>query len=200
MTLPFTEPSPQRLHQLLDRFQQACLVVWGDLVVDEFLMGEANRISREAPVLILEYQQSEFVPGGGGNTVAGIAALGAKAIPVGFVGQDRSGDALLKMLQARNIDIAGIQRVPDFLTPTKTRVSGAGLHTTRQQIVRIDRGRPHHPSESQITALKDALHSFVAQAHGMVVVDYGFNTVEPGLARRLAAILRPAGKFTVADS
>ena len=82
------------LRALLPRIDGIPIIVLGDFVLDEFAYGDIARVSREAPVLILEYRESRFAPGGGANAVANLAALGARVKPVGRVGRDQAGDAI----------------------------------------------------------------------------------------------------------
>ena len=193
-------PTAARLGRLLDAFPRVRLAVWGDLVLDEFLLGDVRRISREAPVLILEYRSSEAVPGGAANTAANVAALGAHVAPIGLVGDDDGGRRLRAILGRAGAEPAGILPLSGFTTPTKTRVLGAGLHTTRQQIVRIDRGRPYEPPAPVARRLAAAALEAASAADGLVVADYGYGTVQPAAVRRLTRRLRAAGKLVVVDS
>lgn len=179
----------RRLLDLLDRFPEVRLALWGDFVVDEFILGQVNRISREAPVLILDYLGENRVPGGAANTAANIAAVDAVPIPVGVVGDDPSGHALRDILSSRGMDTSAILVRPEVVTPTKTRISGAGLHTTRQQIVRIDRGRPHTLPLSLRRKLAATAGRIAGAGQGLVVGDYGYDTVEPAAVRRLSRTL-----------
>ena len=193
-------PTAARLGRLLDAFPRVRLAVWGDLVLDEFLLGDVRRISREAPVLILEYRSSEAVPGGAANTAANVAALGARVAPIGLVGDDEGGRRLRAILGRAGAEPAGILPLAGFTTPTKTRVLGAGLHTTRQQIVRIDRGRPYDPPAPVARRLAAAALQAASDADGLVVADYGYGTVQPAAVRRLTRRLRAAGKLVIVDS
>jgi rfaE bifunctional protein kinase chain/domain len=190
----------RRLLAILGRFSRVRLGLWGDLVVDEFIDGQVNRISREAPVLILDYLRSHHLPGGAANTAANIAAAGAKVMPVGVVGDDSSGRQLLGVLDSCGVDTSEILVVPGLHTPTKTRVSGAGLHTTRQQIVRIDRGEPHRLSPGDRRRLAKASARIAGSTDGLVVGDYGYDTVDPGAVRRLARTVSKIGKLVAVDS
>src|ERR1700752_3058690 len=96
------------LREIIDRFKNKRVVVFGDLVADVFVYGEISRISREAPVLILNRRETQVVPGGGANAIHNIAALGAKPIPVGLVGDDSEGDQLLRYFADLRIDTRGI--------------------------------------------------------------------------------------------
>ena len=176
----------RRLLALVDRFPQVRLALWGDFVVDEFLLGTVNRISREAPVLILDYLGEHRVPGGAANTAANIAAMDATPVPVGVVGDDAPGHALRDLLAASGMETSAILLRPEVVTPTKTRISGAGLHTTRQQIVRIDRGSPHCLAPALRRRLAGTAAELAGECDGLVVGDYGYDTVEPAGVRRLA--------------
>src|SRR6266513_4063032 len=96
------------LADLIRRFQNRRVVVFGDLVADVFMYGEISRISREAPVLILKHRETQIVPGGGANAIHNLWALGAKPLPVGLVGDDAEGQQLLKHFSDLGIDISGI--------------------------------------------------------------------------------------------
>ncbi|HKQ63179.1 MAG TPA: PfkB family carbohydrate kinase, partial [Candidatus Polarisedimenticolaceae bacterium] len=128
------------LTALVRAFRGRTVAVLGDLVVDEFVHGDIARISREAPVLILEHARTVVVPGGGGNSAANLRALGARPIPIGVVGRDEAGRSLLAALRRRGIPTWGIVVASGWATPTKSRILAGGVHTRRQQIVRLDRG------------------------------------------------------------
>jgi len=181
----------RRLLAVVDRFPTVRLAVWGDFVVDEFLLGQVNRISREAPVLILDYLEEQRVPGGAANTAANIAALDAVPVPVGVVGDDTAGHALRDIMARRGMDVGAVLVRPEVTTPTKTRIAGAGLHTTRQQIVRIDRGTPHALTPYLRRKLATTAAELSRDCAGLVVGDYGYESVEPAAVRRLARELRP---------
>src|SRR5512138_2854438 len=108
-----------RLGDIIDRFKGKRIVVVGDLVADVFVYGEISRISREAPVLILNHRETQVVPGGGANAIHNIWALGAKPIPVGVVGDDAEGRQLLKQFSKLGIDINAIVVAKSHRTPSK---------------------------------------------------------------------------------
>jgi len=81
---------PARLLELIDGFARIRTAIFGDLIVDEFIYGDIARVSREAPVLILNYDSTEIVPGGAGNAATNVAALGGSAVAVGVTGRDRA--------------------------------------------------------------------------------------------------------------
>src|ERR1700752_2290156 len=95
------------LRSIIDRFKGKRVVVFGDLVADVFLYGEISRISREAPVLVLNHRETQIVPGGGANAVHNLWALGAKTAPVGLVGDDAAGSLLFEYFSNLGIDVSG---------------------------------------------------------------------------------------------
>src|SRR5271157_713444 len=115
MTMPTFERSA--LLALVERFPRQRVIMLGDLVADESVYGEIMRVSREAPVLILKEREKQVLPGGGANAANNLAALGAKVTPVGVVGKDETGDALLHYFRARHITTRHIVRLPGYLTP-----------------------------------------------------------------------------------
>src|SRR5215475_6705325 len=131
-----------RLRDIIDRFKAKRIVVVGDLVADVFVYGEISRVSREAPVLILNHRETQVVPGGGANAIHNLAALGAKPLPVGLVGDDAEGQQLLDFFSKLRIDISGISVTKSYRTPTKMRILAGAVHSQRQQIVRLDTGGP----------------------------------------------------------
>jgi rfaE bifunctional protein kinase chain/domain len=175
-----------RLTGLVHGLSGRRVAVLGDLVADEFVYGDIERISREAPVPILAHRRTDVVPGGGGNAVLNLRALGARPIPVGVVGRDEAGRRLLEAFKSAGIPRAGIRREPGYQTPSKRRILAGGVHTRRQQVVRVDRGGPGGdlPAASR-AALRRTLRETVKRADGLLVADYGYGAAAPGLVRNL---------------
>src|SRR5881409_944523 len=107
------------LHDIIERFKSKRVVVFGDLVADVFVYGEISRISREAPVLVLNHRETQMVPGGGANAIHNLWGLGAKPIPVGLVGDDAEGQQLIQYFSNLGIDISGISVAKSYRTPSK---------------------------------------------------------------------------------
>src|SRR5215813_14006283 len=98
-----------RLKKIVESFPKIIVTVVGDLVADEFVFGEISRVSREAPVLILNHRERTVVPGGGANAVYNLADLGVNVLPVGVVGDDEPGRMLLQRFRQKHIPLSGIQ-------------------------------------------------------------------------------------------
>lgn len=178
-----------RYAELIGRFPSARVVVAGDLIADEFLYGRVERVSREAPVLILKYDTTEIVPGGAGNAANNVVALGARVKVVGTVGYDDAGRRLLDALPSR-ANTRGVVRVRGYVTPVKTRVLAGGVHSAKQQVVRIDRTGPALTLRQHAAAVRrveDALAAALATADAVIVSDYGSGVYTPELIARAEA-------------
>lgn len=162
-----------RLLQLLGAFNQARVLVVGDLTLDEFLTGQVERISREAPVLILRHESTRQVPGGGANAIFNLAKLGAQVMAVGLVGSDSQGGALRQIFDQAGIDTQGILCDGDRPTVTKTRISGHARQSVTQQIVRIDRKADTIPADIYQSQLASYIRDHAAIVDAIVCSDYG---------------------------
>ncbi|PSP18469.1 MAG: D-glycero-beta-D-manno-heptose-7-phosphate kinase [Cyanobacteria bacterium QS_8_64_29] len=163
----------ERLSALLAAFSRVRVLVVGDLTLDEFVTGQVDRLSREAPVLILNHERTEQIPGGGANATYNLAQLGGQVAAVGLVGADSQGQALRQLLAAAGVDTSGILEARDRPTVTKTRIAGHARQSVTQQIVRLDRTAHHWPQpevEAQIVAgiqhQRDAVDAVVCSDYG----------------------------------
>jgi rfaE bifunctional protein kinase chain/domain len=194
-----TKPSPERLVALIAGFRGRRVAVLGDYVCDEFVHGDIARVSREAPVLILEQTKVDLVPGGAGNAVANLRALEAQPIPVGVVGRDEAGTRLVALFRKLGVETKGIAAEHDYGTPTKSRILAGGVHTRRQQIVRVDSGQRHGSLKPEVTSrLLARLARALQDAEGLLIADYGYGVATPPLFR--AARTRLTGKIVTVDS
>ncbi len=174
-----------RLLELISCFGQKRIMVLGDLVADEFVTGEITRVSREAPVLILAKRHGEILPGGGANAATNIAALGAKAAPVGVLGNDHAAKALVGQFRAAKMDVSGIVRAGDVATTTKTRFLAGWTHTTAQQVLRVDQMHSEPLSEEVMQAVKRKALEEAKKCSAILLSDYGGGIVTPELVREL---------------
>src|SRR6516162_6553540 len=179
------------LRELINRFNGKRVVVFGDLVADIFVYGEISRISREAPVLVLNHRETQIVPGGGANAIHNLWALGANPIPIGVVGDDAEGRQLLEYFSERGIDIGGITVAKSYRTPSKTRILAGAVHSQRQQIVRLDSGATLQDDKTRSDAERK-LKAALRDAAGLLVSDYGYGLVLPQFVSRIRKTSIPA--------
>ncbi|HEX5216119.1 MAG TPA: PfkB family carbohydrate kinase [Vicinamibacterales bacterium] len=178
-----------RYRQLLSRFAGARIVVAGDLVADEFVYTRIDRVSREAPVLILKHDRSETLAGGAGNAAANATALGGRVEIIGAVGRDDVGTRLLEALPVRAAT-RGVVRARGYITPIKTRILAGGIHSAKQQVVRIDRAGGRL-SPLVLRKIETTLARAIGRADAMIISDYGLGSITPALWARALAAARP---------
>jgi D-glycero-beta-D-manno-heptose-7-phosphate kinase len=186
-----------RLLSLVAGFGGRRVLVVGDLIADEFIYGEVSRVSREAPVLILKYDATGVVPGGAGNAACNVASLGARTLLSGMVGRDAEGRRLLSTFP-RAVDTRQVVRARQYRTPVKTRILAGGIHSAKQQVVRIDRETDWPLSEHVSHAFAKKLVSALAHCDAVLLSDYGSGLVTPELAAAIRRALdRRAGGRTI---
>ena len=194
-------PDAARLKSIVQSFPGVSITVLADLMADEFVYGEISRVSREAPVLILRHRERTVLPGGGGNAVMNLASLGVKVFPVGVVGNDDPGELLMERFRKERIPTDGITRLKGQITTTKTRILAGTSHSSRQQVVRVDReavvlsdGQP--ATKQLVRAVSDQS----AKADALLVSDYGYGAATPAILRAIRAKAREARKPITLDS
>lgn len=190
----------EELLSILDEMEGQRILVLGDVVADIYLTGSITRISREAPVLVLEQQQEVVVPGGAANVVNNIATLGGSVFAVGLLGHDSGGAGLKEALQKNGAHLEGL--LTDEARPTiaKTRIIAGGRATVSQQIVRVDR-ECHEPlTEVHERELLKYVKSVLPRMQGLVLSDYGSGTVTPKLKKALIRYAREHGIPSMVDS
>jgi rfaE bifunctional protein kinase chain/domain len=181
-----------RLLSLLDAFPARRIAVIGDLIADEFIYGRVARVSREAPVLILQYDSTQILPGGAGNAANNVAALGGRTQIVGLTGKDEAGKRLHASLG--HVNTRGLLSPQGYCTPVKTRILAGGVHTAKQQIVRIDRVvSTECDAKSRATFTRAALKA-AADCDAILMSDYGTGLVTPELATALSNAAAARGK------
>ena len=185
-----------RLLALLAASRGRRVVVLGDLIADEFVSGRIARVSREAPVLILEYDKTEIVPGGAGNAANNVATLGGQVTLVALAGRDDAGRRTLAAFPAR-VDRRSIVRPAGYRTPVKTRILAGGVHSAKQQVVRVDRFTRDAVGDNAREAWLRAARRALKGADAVLVSDYGSGLITPQVVDALVAPLRRQGRLRV---
>jgi rfaE bifunctional protein kinase chain/domain len=176
------------LTEIVGGFSQKHVVVIGDVIADQFIYGEISRVSREAPVFILRHEHTETTPGGAGNCAANLASLGAQVSLVSVVGDDEAGRILLQRLRDYGVNTDGVFVANERRTTTKVRVLAGQIHSTRQQVIRIDYdGGPELGPKLQ-HELRAAVTKAVAAADAVIVSDYNYGVAAP----EIGAVVREA--------
>jgi rfaE bifunctional protein kinase chain/domain len=172
----------KRFGEIVSTFSQKRLLVIGDTIADRFVYGEISRVSREAPVFILRHEHTETTPGGAANCAANLAALGAKVALVSVLGNDEPGKLLLDKLKTSGIDSHGIVVSAERTTTTKVRVLAGQVHSTRQQVIRIDYESEPALSSDERTRLEQHLREELDPADAVIISDYNYGVVDAQVA------------------
>ncbi len=171
-----------RLAEIVNTFSQKRLLVIGDTIADRFVYGEISRVSREAPVFILRHEHTETTPGGAANCAANLAALGAKVALISVIGDDEPGRVLLDKLETAGIDCHGLAVSSERTTTTKMRVLAGQVHSTRQQVIRIDYDSEPALATDEREQLKVRLSEEIGKADAVIISDYNYGVVDVTLA------------------
>jgi rfaE bifunctional protein kinase chain/domain len=176
------------------------ILVVGDIILDEYLTGKAARMSREAPVPVLEFESRQLIPGGAANPAANIVALGSKAIQVGVIGADTAGTNVRQVLQARGIDTNCL--IIDSTRPTTVKMrllAQMGLRFP-QQVARMDtlsREPINGNIEQQIMAIIDRE---IGGVKAILLSDYHTGLLTPGLVEGIRQRGERANVLLTADA
>ena len=175
----------ERLISVVKRFPGLRIVVVGDAIADQFVYGAISRVSREAPVFILRHEQTETVPGGAANCAANLASLGAAVSLTAVVGTDAAGRALLEKLELAGVDCRGVLVADDLQTTTKVRILAGQLHSTRQQVIRIDYEGTRLTSDQLHAELRAHALESADAADAIVISDYNYGVANAETADAL---------------
>lgn len=177
----------------LSTFKPSILVV-GDLMIDHYLWGSAERISPEAPVQVVDVANETTVLGGAGNVVNNLVTMGAKVGVASAIGDDDNGEELTRMLKGIGVDTGALVTQAGRKTSKKSRVIAAN-----QQILRYDK-ESKDPIEAQSVArLLDAARGMVERYDVIILSDYGKGVITPELSQGIIALARENGKKVLVD-
>ena len=184
----------------LKKFNKINILIIGDMVADVYLKGNISRVSREAPVLVLEHAGEKVVPGGAANVVHNVATLGGQAFAVGLIGNDKAGGGLRDILNDKNVETTGLIVEENRPTITKTRIIAGGSATVSQQIVRIDQEMKspilNQTEESFINILKQVIDKIDA----VVLSDYGSGMLSDKIRSFIIESCQEKNIKTIVDS
>ncbi len=188
---PWTQQDQESALSALDRAPELRILVVGDLMVDQYLLGGVDRISPEAPVPILRATERDRRPGGAANVALNLRALGCKVTLSGIIGDDEIGQHLLANLENSGIDNPGIVAHPGRPTTLKTRIMSGGQHLLRVD-EEVDTDLSHADSQPLLSAIKACLD---AQPHDAILLeDYDKGALSPVV---IAGILEEAKKRAI---
>lgn len=179
---------------LVDHFDQCRILVIGDMMIDEYVWGEVDRISPEAPVQIVSVTKESYTLGGAGNVVNNLVSLGAKVRVAGIIGDGVHGELLVKRFGDLGVDTGGIVREPGRPTTRKTRIIAASQH-----VLRIDRETREPVSGRAFDRISRFIEAEIPNSDAILISDYGKGLITASLMRRIVELARLHEKVTLAD-
>lgn len=190
----------ERLLKLIPALAGCRVVVVGDLFLDEYVVGRAARLSREAPIPVLEFVRRFCLPGGAANPAHNVVALGGQASVVGVVGDDAEGQRLMAALKDIAVDTTGVAIDPHRPTTLKTRILAEGTLVFPQQVARVDRQERAPVAGAVEDALIEHLATLIPQADAVLVSDYRSGVVTPRLVEACLNLAWRYGRLTAVDT
>ena len=174
-----------RLMDILDKFENMKIAVIGDMMLDDYIIGEVTRISPEAPVPVVNVKEERFVLGGGANVLNNLSSLSCRCYSFGVVGDDSNGNRLLNELKKGNIDTVGVVIAEDRPTIVKRRIIAQ-----HQQLLRLD-----WEDKKDITLYHEELiiknlNSHIDELDAIILSDYDKGVLTPTLAKKIIEMAR----------
>lgn len=177
------------------------ILVIGDLALDEMIYGDTERISREAPVLILQHTHTNLILGGASNAAHNASKLnGGQVSVVGVLGEDYQAQQLISAFEAANVNTKYLVKDKDRKTVTKTRISGSCSQSITQQIVRIDR-QTNAPISSEVEQkILNLLEAAILEHDAIILSDYHIGTLTQKIIDKTIELANKHNKIVVVDA
>lgn len=184
----------------ITKLKKPKVLVVGDVAIDEMIYGNTERISREAPVLILRHTQTKIILGAASNAAHNISALnGGKVSVIGTYGEDYYGSVLLEAFAKAKVDTSYMVKTTERPTTVKTRISGSCSQSVTQQIVRIDRESKEWLSEETEDKVCKSIEKAIPNFDAIILSDYHLGTLTDKVIKTTVDTAKKHGKIVVAD-
>jgi len=185
----------ETLKKYIDKFAETRILVLGDIIMDEYIWGNVNRISPEAPVPVVEVEQETKMLGGAANVIRNMATLGAKPVLCGVVGDDNTGEEILSAMAHMGLNTDGVISERGRPTSIKSRIVAHN-----QQVVRFDRESRAEARPESIQKLLDYIGENIDTIDAIVISDYGKGLISGRLMMGMRELCQSAsgGKIIMA--
>lgn len=187
------------LIRLVESFGGKRVLLVGDLILDRYIYGDAERISPEAPVPVLRKRHDEERVGGAGSVAANLRALGIDVVCCGVVGLDDAGHRIRALLESQRVGTRGVLALPDRPTTAKTRFVGLAQHRHRQQLMRVDEEVTRPVSGPEAERFADMAVAAIKDVCVVCLEDYDKGLLTESLCQRIIEAARAAGKPVLVD-
>lgn len=184
----------REFESIISCFDRARILVVGDVMVDEFVWGDVERISPEAPVPVVGVNKETFVLGGAANVAANIASLGGRVFVTGVIGADSNAERLRNEFRKKEIETDGL--IVDDQRPTtlKTRVIA---HS--QQVVRVDRESTEDIDGATTQKVIEYVSQLIERTDALIISDYGKGMITPNLLTSIITLARERARLIIVD-
>ncbi|MCR5261506.1 MAG: bifunctional hydroxymethylpyrimidine kinase/phosphomethylpyrimidine kinase [Candidatus Gastranaerophilales bacterium] len=184
----------------ITKIKKPKILVIGDVAIDEMIYGDTERISREAPVLILRHTKTKIILGAASNAAHNISTLnGGKVSVIGTYGEDYYGSVLLQAFKDAKVDTSYMVLAPERPTTVKTRISGSCSQSVTQQIVRIDRQTTENLSKETEDKVCKNIEKAIPDFDGVILSDYHLGTLTDKVIKTAIKTAKKYNKVIVAD-
>ncbi len=177
------------------------ILVVGDLAVDEMVYGDTERISREAPVLILKHTHTKHILGAASNAAHNVSTINnGKISVIGVIGKDYQAEDLINAFKEANVDCKYLVEDATRKTVTKTRISGSCFQSITQQIVRIDRQTDEPLSEETEAKIIANLEKAIPEHDAVILSNYHIGTLTDNVIKKTIELCKKYNKIVVVDA
>ena len=175
-----------RIPKLFEKFDNTTVLVIGDLMIDEYIWGNVEKISPEAPVPVVEVERNASILGGAGNVLNNLVSMGARAMISSVIGTKPDADFLKNLLRDLDIDLSGIFPEQGRPTTKKTRIMAA----MNQQVIRIDYETKRHIEQSSEENILSYVKKSISQINGIILSDYDKGVLTEKLIPRIISLAK----------
>lgn len=191
----------EQLKDYIKKLTEPKVLVIGDLAIDEMIYGDAERISREAPVLILRHSATKLILGAASNAANNVSSInGGKVSVIGVCGDDFQAEQLRETLDKANINHDMIVVDKTRKTTTKTRISGSITTSITQQIVRIDRQTDGYLNNEVENKILEKIESAIPEFDAIILSNYHIGTLTPKIIQEAIRLANKYNKIIVVDA
>lgn len=189
-----------KLEEYIDKLSIPKVLIIGDMGIDEMVYGDTERISREAPVLILRHSHTKIILGQAANAAHNLATInGGKVSAIGLYGDDYYGPMLLEAFQKAGINTDYMVQDKSRTTTVKSRISGASFHSVTQQVVRIDRVDESALSQEIEDKIIENIKKAIPEHDAIILSDYNIGLLTDRIIQETVKTAKEYGKIVVAD-
>lgn len=185
----------------IKKLSEPRVLIIGDQAIDEMIYGDTERISREAPVLILRHASTKIILGQASNAAHNLATLNnGKVSAIGLYGNDYYAPILLNAMKEAGINTEYMVEDSNRPTTVKSRISGASFHSVTQQIVRVDRVENSAPSAEIEQKVIENIEKAIPEHDAVILSDYNIGFLTENIIRTVIETARKFGKIIVVDA